>query len=71
MEGKGDYCFMEEKAKGISEDWLAVWIGLFIFVVSLGAFIGADVLILYVWNSRKKVRRPPGKTTRPAEAAAS
>jgi general nucleoside transport system permease protein len=34
-------------------------------------FIGADVLILYVWNSRKKVRRPPGKTTRPAEAAAS
>ena len=35
---------MEEKAKGISEDWLAVWIGLFIFVISLGAFIGMDVL---------------------------
>jgi simple sugar transport system permease protein len=34
-------------------------------------FIGADVLILYVWNSRKKLRRrPPGKATKPAEAAA-
>jgi simple sugar transport system permease protein len=31
-------------------------------------FIGADVLILYVWNSRKKLRRPPAK---PAEAAAT
>ena len=34
-------------------------------------FIGADVLILYVWNSRKKLRRPPGKAAQPAEAAAS
>jgi simple sugar transport system permease protein len=33
-------------------------------------FIGADVLILYVWNSRKKLRRPPGKAARRAEAAA-
>ena len=32
-------------------------------------FIGADVLILYVWNSRKKLRRPPGKAAKPAEAA--
>jgi ABC-type uncharacterized transport system permease subunit len=34
-------------------------------------FVGADVLILYVWNSRKKLRRPPGKAAKPAEAAAS
>jgi general nucleoside transport system permease protein len=32
-------------------------------------FVGADVLILYVWNSRKKLRRPPRKTTTPAGAA--
>jgi simple sugar transport system permease protein len=31
-------------------------------------FIGADVLILYVWNSRRRLRRPP-KPTKPAEAA--
>ena len=31
-------------AKGVSEDWLSVWIGLFIFVLSLGVFVGADVL---------------------------
>ena len=34
-------------------------------------FIGADVLILYVWNSRKKLRRkPPGNVAKGAEAAA-
>ena len=32
-------------------------------------FIGADVLILYVWNSRKKLRRPPAKPVEPAKAA--
>ena len=34
-------------------------------------FIGADVLILYVWNSRKKVRRrpPPASAAGTAEAA--
>jgi len=33
-----------EKKKGISEDWLALWLGLFIFVLSLGVFGGADIL---------------------------
>ena len=34
-------------------------------------FVGADVLILYVWNSRKKVRRkPPAEPAKSAEAAA-
>jgi general nucleoside transport system permease protein len=33
-------------------------------------FVGADVFILYVWNSRKKVRRgPPGAAPDRAEAA--
>ena len=29
---------------GISEDWLAVWIGMTIFVLSLGVFVGWDIL---------------------------
>lgn len=32
------------KKKGISEDWLALWLGLFIFVLSLGVFGGVDIL---------------------------
>jgi len=35
---------MQEKAKGISEDWLALWLGLFIFILSLGVFGGVDIL---------------------------
>jgi uncharacterized membrane protein YadS len=57
---------MEEKAKGISEDWLAVWIGLFIFVVSLGAFIGTDVLnwgvTTAVWTDISKALKPISAT---------
>ncbi len=57
---------MEEKAKGISEDWLAVWIGLFIFVVSLGAFIGTDVLnwgvTTAVWTNISKALKPMSAT---------
>ncbi|MFZ0050458.1 MAG: putative sulfate exporter family transporter [Desulfobaccales bacterium] len=34
---------MEEK-KGISEDWLSLWIGLFVFVLGLGFFLGIDLL---------------------------
>src|SRR5512135_3401722 len=35
---------MEEKKQGISEDWLSLWLGLFIFVISLFAFAGQDLL---------------------------
>lgn len=35
---------MEAKKNGISEDWLSLWLGLFIFVLSLGLFAGADIL---------------------------
>jgi len=34
----------EEKKKGISEDWLSLWLGLFIFVLSLFVFGGVDLL---------------------------
>jgi uncharacterized membrane protein YadS len=53
---------MQEKAKGISEDWLAVWIGLFIFVLSLGAFVGMDILgwgvTTGVWTDLSKALKP-------------
>jgi len=35
---------MEEKTQGISEDWLSLWLGLFIFVLSLGVMSGVDIL---------------------------
>ena len=57
---------MEEKAKGRSEDWLAVWIGLFIFIVSLGAFVGTDVLnwgvTTTVWTDISKALKPISAT---------
>ncbi len=33
-----------EGKKGISEDWLSLWMGLFIFVLGLGMFVGLDLL---------------------------
>src|SRR5262249_6047393 len=35
---------MQTKAQGLSEDWLSVWIGLAIFVLSLAALGGGDIL---------------------------
>jgi uncharacterized membrane protein YadS len=35
---------VNDKSNGISEDWLSVWIGLLIFVLSLALLAGADVL---------------------------
>ncbi|MFZ0051705.1 MAG: putative sulfate exporter family transporter [Desulfobaccales bacterium] len=33
-----------EGKKGISEDWLSLWLGLFVFVLGLGYFLGIDLL---------------------------
>ncbi len=53
---------MKAKSKGISEDWLAVWIGLFFFILSLGIFIGADILgwgvTTAVWTDLSKALKP-------------
>ena len=53
---------MEEKKQGISEDWLSVWIGLFIFVLSLGVFVGVDILgfgiTTHVWTDLSKALNP-------------
>ena len=41
-----------EGKKGISEDWLSLWMGLFIFVLGLGLFLGLDIL---GWGVKTKV----------------
>src|SRR5215470_6959018 len=54
-----------QPAKSISDDWLSVWIGLFIFVLSLGSFVGADVLgwgvTTAVWTDLPKALAPVSK----------
>lgn len=52
--------------KGISEDWLAVWIGLFIFILSLGVFVGVDLLgfgiTTGIWTDVSKALKPVAKS---------
>jgi len=52
----------EEKKKGISEDWLSVWLGLFIFFLSLVAFGGFDIfgwgIKTNVWTDASKIMSP-------------
>jgi uncharacterized membrane protein YadS len=43
---------MEPKEKKLSEDWLALWLGLAIFVLSLGIFFGIDLL---GWSAKTNV----------------
>ncbi len=56
---------MEEKKQGVSEDWLSVWIGLFIFVLSLGVYVGADILgfgiTTAIWTNFSKALNPISK----------
>jgi len=54
-----------QAARGVSEDWLSVWIGLFIFVLSLGVVVGLDVLgwsvSTAVWTDFGKALAPVSK----------
>ncbi|MEW6386460.1 MAG: putative sulfate exporter family transporter [Thermodesulfobacteriota bacterium] len=56
---------MAEK-QGISEDWLSLWMGLFIFVLGLGVFLGWDILgwgiKTNVWTDITKSIVPISKT---------
>src|SRR5258706_5541488 len=56
---------MNSTAKGISEDWLSVWIGLLVFVLALGLLAGTDVLgwviTTGVWTDVSKALNPVSK----------
>ncbi|WAC06306.1 MAG: putative sulfate exporter family transporter [Thermodesulfobacteriota bacterium] len=51
-----------EKKSGMSEDWLSLWLGLIIFVFSLGIFVGFDLL---GWGISTKVWIEPAKALAP------
>ena len=57
---------MEEKGKGLSEDWLALWLGLFIFVISLFTFSGTDLL---GWGVNTSVWMDPAKAMSPVSSS--
>ena len=56
---------MDQANKGLSEDWLSVWIGLLVFVLALGVLAGADLLgwvvTTAVWNDASKALSPLSK----------
>ena len=52
--------------QGISEDWLALFLGLFIFLLSLGPLWGADLL---GWGAKLGVWTDPGKALSVASPA--
>lgn len=56
---------MEQSKQGLSEDWLAVIIGLFVFLLSLGVFAGVDLLgwgiKTNVWVNAAKALEPMSK----------
>lgn len=57
---------MKENEKGISEDWLSLWLGLLIFLLSLGMFRGVDILgwgvSTKVWTDASKAIGPVSNT---------
>jgi uncharacterized membrane protein YadS len=56
----------DTRKRGISEDWLALWLGLFIFILSLFTFGGTDILgwgiNTSVWMDPAKAMSPVSKT---------
>ncbi len=57
---------MEEQKRGISEDWLALWLGLAVFILGLGVFNGWDLL---GWGIKTNVWIDIGKALSPVSAA--
>ncbi len=56
---------MEQTRQAMSEDWLSVWIGLLVFLLSLGVLVGSDILgwvvTTGVWNDLSKALTPTSK----------
>lgn len=56
---------MDQRTQGLSEDWLSLWIGLVVFVLSLGVLAGADILgwvvTTGVWTDLSKALAPVSK----------
>lgn len=56
---------MEEQKKGVSEDWLAFWLAIAIFLISLLSYTGTDPLGWVVstkeWTDSSKAIAPTGK----------
>lgn len=57
---------MTRRLEGISEDWLAVIVGLFVFALALGPLVGADLL---GWAAAPKTWIEFGKAIQPASEA--
>jgi uncharacterized membrane protein YadS len=57
---------MEEAKKGISEDWLALFLGLIIFLLSVGVFFKTDIL---GWAAGNSVWTDISKSTAPISKA--
>ena len=62
---------MEEAKKGISEDWLALFLGLIIFLLSVGVFLKMDILGWAagnaVWTDISKSTAPISKAFQPVK----
>jgi len=56
---------MDTRTRGLGEDWLSLWIGLVIFILSLGLLAGADILgwvvTTSVWTDASKALSPVSK----------
>ncbi len=57
---------MAEMKKGISEDWMSLWVGLVIFALALVSFLGVDVLgwgvTTHSWTDLSKAMAPVSKS---------
>jgi len=56
---------MQQTSRGISEDWLSVWIGMLVFALALALMAGVDalgwVVTTSVWNDLGKALAPASK----------
>lgn len=59
-------CKIKTKKGWLSEDWLSLWLGLFIFIISLSSFQGFDLM---GWGAKTGVWTDASKATKPVSIA--